>query len=43
MALGVQAIKTLIRTISETRRAKYETAPVASQKIEPIFGYLKIR
>jgi hypothetical protein len=44
MALWVKAVETqLARHWRETPRAKYETAPRASQKIEALFRYLKFR
>jgi hypothetical protein len=39
----VQAIETQLRAMGETPLSKYETASAPSQKIEALFGYLKIR
>jgi hypothetical protein len=43
MALACKKTKRASRKTCETPRAKYETAPGASQKIRLSFGYLKIR
>jgi len=39
----VQAVQTQLRAMGGTPPSKYEAAPGASQKIEALFGYLKIR
>jgi hypothetical protein len=43
MALACKQTKRAARLTTETPRSKYEAAPRASQKIEALFGHLKIR